>query len=293
MNEELKAVREEQIFPRYPQKTYGLMEMMKGTSTIVGKGGEQDSVLSWPNLIVLEFILMIGTTAALLFWSIVQNAPLTEMANPDVTENPAKAPWYFLGLQEMLLHMNASLAGVLLPTIVIVLLIALPYIDRNTRDVGIWFASRKGKTISAFAFIFGVLWTIILVLLDVVLPLKSIITGPIFLFDQEFWVQIVTGWVYPIAVIGGLIAAMVVIVQAIWSPNMREMILALFSAFCGVLVMTTIFGTWFRGLNMLLRPPGEVMVDGFGFLIGPAVAIVAGIILVKLISDSQKEEPVR
>ena len=298
-NEQLKAVTEEQIFPRYPQKTYGLMEMMKGSSTIVGKGGEQDSVLSWPNLVVLELILAIACTAALLFWSLVQNAPLTEIANPNVTENPAKAPWYFLGIQELLLHMDASLAGVLIPTLLIVLLLALPYIDRNTRDVGIWFGSRKGRAIAAFSFMYGFVWIVILVPFDAVVPIKSIIqdapsVGGVVIFDREFWAQIFTGWIYPIVTMGILITAMLVIVKTIWEPNIREQMIAWMSAFVGVLVMLTIWSTWFRGLNMALTTPDNVMVSGYGFLIGPLAALALSLVLVKLISDSQKaEEAVR
>jgi hypothetical protein len=299
-NEELKTVTEEQIFPRYPQKTYGLMEMMKGSSTIVGKGGEQDSVLSWPNLIILEFIVVLASTVGLLVWALVQNAPLTEMANPDVTENPAKAPWYFLGLQELLLHMNASLAGVLVPTLLIVLLLALPYFDRNTRDVGVWFASRKGRVISIFSFLYGFIWIAVLVPLDALFPIKTYLTdavkqnfGPgqtILALDAEFLTQILTGWIYPIAVMGGLIAAMMITVKIIWQPNLREMVLAMFSAFVGVLVMLTLWSTWFRGKNMLLMPPSEVMTSGYGFLIGPLVMIAIGVVLTVLINGVQKKE---
>ncbi len=293
-NEELKPTEEEQIFPRYPQKTYGLMEMMKGSSTIVGKGGEQDSVLSWPNLVVLEFILILGSTVVLLVWSLVQNAPLTELANPNVTENPAKAPWYFLNLQELLLHMNASLAGVLIPTFLIIGLFILPYVDRNTRDTGTWYASRKGLMMTLFGFGYGVVWIIVLVIIDANFSLKdSLAVPPLPIFDKQFWTQIVPGWIYPASVIGALSVTLMVINRAIWRPNLREAILGGFGAFVGVLIMLTIFSTWFRGKNMNLAPPDEVLVTGLDFLIGPLFGIALAAVTVWWVMRSQKEDPVR
>ncbi len=98
-----------ELFPKGPDKTYGLMELVKGTSPMVEKGPE-DTVTSWPHLLILEVLAALGTTVLLLFWSLVANAPLREFANPDVTENPAKAAWYFLNLQELLLHHLRMLA---------------------------------------------------------------------------------------------------------------------------------------------------------------------------------------
>src|SRR3990172_2580847 len=126
------------------------MELVKGTSPMVEKGPE-DTVMSWPHLLILEVLAALGTTVLLLFWSLAVNAPLRELANPDVTENPAKAPWYFLNLQELLLHMHPALAGVIIPGIMILLLMAIPYIDRSQKDVGVWFASKKGRSIALWS----------------------------------------------------------------------------------------------------------------------------------------------
>src|SRR3972149_2763069 len=111
------------------------MELVKGTSPMVEKGPE-DTVMSWPHLLILEVLAALGVIALLLFWSLALNAPLRELANPDVTENPTKAPWYFMNLQELLLHMNPSLAGVIIPSILILFLMAIPYLDRHLGDLG-------------------------------------------------------------------------------------------------------------------------------------------------------------
>ncbi|MDZ4383933.1 MAG: cytochrome B6, partial [Nitrospirota bacterium] len=90
-----------EVFPRSPKKTYGLMELVKGTNPSVEKEPE-DTIFTWPNLFYIEFIMALAITALLLFLSLYVQAPLEEEASTDTTPNPMKAPWYFLGLQELL-----------------------------------------------------------------------------------------------------------------------------------------------------------------------------------------------
>ena len=141
------------LFPTGPLKKYGLMELVKGSSPMVDKGPE-NTVMSWPHLLIMEIIAVLGTTLLLLVWSIAIDAPLKEIANPDVTENPAKAAWYFQSLQDLMLHMDVLVAGVIIPSIVIILLMAIPYMDRSKKDIGIWFASKKGRQIALFSSIY-------------------------------------------------------------------------------------------------------------------------------------------
>jgi quinol-cytochrome oxidoreductase complex cytochrome b subunit len=94
------------------------------------------------------------------------NAPLINRANPDVTPNPSKAPWYFLNLQELLLHMNPALAGVIVPTVFLIVLAAVPYIDRSKEGQGSWFGTVNAVRISVFSTIFSAFTTVILVLFD-------------------------------------------------------------------------------------------------------------------------------
>ena len=90
----------------------------------------------WPFLLRIEFLAAVIVTLVLMIWSITLNAPLEEPANPNHTMNPAKAPWYFVGLQEMLVYFDPWFAGVVLPTLIIVGLMAFPYIDTNPLGVG-------------------------------------------------------------------------------------------------------------------------------------------------------------
>jgi quinol-cytochrome oxidoreductase complex cytochrome b subunit len=96
--------------------------------------------------------------------SALVNAPLINRANADVTPNPSKAPWYFLNLQELLLHMHPALAGVVVPTIWLILLAALPYFDRSNEGQGVWFGTRDAGRIALFATVFTVVFAVALVL---------------------------------------------------------------------------------------------------------------------------------
>ena len=91
-----------------------------------------DKVNTWPHLMLPEFVSLMAMTAFLIFLSAILQAPLLEEANPNVTPNPAKAPWYFLGLQELLSYWDPQIAGVMIPLVLgVVLWMAFPYIDRN------------------------------------------------------------------------------------------------------------------------------------------------------------------
>lgn len=117
-------------------------------------------VLVWPDLVYTELIAMVVVVVVLILWSILIKAPIEEPANLARTPNPSKAPWYFLGLQELLVYFDPWLAGVLVPALIIVGLIVIPYVDRNPKGNGYYtLAERKG---AIFVFLFGflILWTL-------------------------------------------------------------------------------------------------------------------------------------
>ena len=125
---------------------------------------ESDRVWVWPDLVYTELISLILCSVLLIVWSIFLKAPLEQPANPANTPNPSKAPWYFLGLQEMLVYFDPWLAGVVLPSLIIVGLICIPYIDKNPKGSGYFtFAERKAE-ITIFLFGFAVLWASLIVL---------------------------------------------------------------------------------------------------------------------------------
>jgi quinol-cytochrome oxidoreductase complex cytochrome b subunit len=129
-------------------KTYGLMELARGTTPAVGIKPE-DEVFAWPDLIFREVLLLLATVAVVLILAIFWNAPLEEIANPVHPPNPAKAPWYFLGLQELVAY-SAFWGGVVVPALLVTALILLPYFDRKRRGVGVWFSRERKVAITIF-----------------------------------------------------------------------------------------------------------------------------------------------
>jgi menaquinol-cytochrome c reductase cytochrome b/c subunit len=111
--------------------TQRLLTVVKSGSIQDVKATPQDKVHVWPHLLVVEFAAALACTVFLLVFSVFVNAPLLELANVNQTPNPSKAPWYFLGLQELLKWFHPMVAGVLLPGMALVGLILAPYTDRN------------------------------------------------------------------------------------------------------------------------------------------------------------------
>ena len=111
--------------------TQRLLTVVKSGSIQDVKAVPQDKVHTWPHLLVVEFAAALLITAFTLIFSIFVNAPLLELANFNETPNPSKAPWYFLGLQELLTVFHPMVAGVTIPGIGLIILILAPYIDRN------------------------------------------------------------------------------------------------------------------------------------------------------------------
>ncbi len=122
------------------------------------KPGWAREVQVWPYLLRMEFLVAIIVTFILMVWSITLDAPLEEPANPSLTMNPAKAPWYFLGLQEMLVYFDPWMAGVVLPTLILVGLMVIPYMDTNPLGNGYYTYKQRKFAIWAFFFGFIVLW---------------------------------------------------------------------------------------------------------------------------------------
>jgi hypothetical protein len=128
------------------------------------KPGWAKEVHVWPFLLRIEFLAAIIVTLILMVWSITLNAPLEEPSNPTLTMNPSKAPWYFLGLQEMLVYFDPWIAGVVMPSLIIVGLMVIPYIDANPLGNGYYTFKQRKSAILTFIFGFIVLWVTMIVI---------------------------------------------------------------------------------------------------------------------------------
>jgi quinol-cytochrome oxidoreductase complex cytochrome b subunit len=231
---------------------------------------------------VIEFLGAIIITINLILLATLFNGPLEQLANPDKTPNPSKAPWYFLNLQELLLHMNPALAGVIVPTIALGLIAAIPYIDRGTRGLGVWWYSDRGPKIAIFSTIYSIVVTASLIALDEVTgTLRTVFTD---LFDpagalggmttmtaeflggpspeaavasaQGTLVEAVAGWIIPIFALVFFPALLVFLLKRVYRGiDLAEIIIGLFTGFVVVYWVLTIVGTAMRGPGMELFPP--------------------------------------
>ena len=123
-----------------------------------------DKIHTWPHLVRSEFLCALFMIMLLVVWSLLVDAPLEEPANPTRTPNPSKAPWYFLGLQEMLVFFDPWHAGVVLPSFIILGLIVIPYIDINPHGNGYYCFAQRRFEILTFFLGFHVLWVSLIII---------------------------------------------------------------------------------------------------------------------------------
>ncbi len=137
---------------------------------------------TWPYLVRLEFLCSLIVMIVMTVWSITIDAPLEEPANPNRTPNPSKAPWYFLGLQEMLVYFDPWMAGVVLPSLIIVGLMVIPFIDSNPRGNGYYTFKERKFAVTTFMFGFLVLWVVLIFL-------GTFMRGPgwYFFWPGQYW----------------------------------------------------------------------------------------------------------
>lgn len=226
------------VFTEAPQKTYQLAAIVKGTSPAVGRGPES-SVPSMPHLFYAELGVLMVTVLVCLGLAMVWDAPLKELANPSVPENPAKAPWYFLGLQELVAY-SAFMGGVGIPMIVVIGLGLIPFLDREEAGTGAWFGGPGGLRLVVRSAVFG---------LVSVLAIEAFAIR--FGWLREWFPnipQLVITAINPGTLLAAIYAA-----YSLWIvkryASARAGALALFTCFlCGFVVLTVI-GTHFRGPN--------------------------------------------
>ena len=226
------------VFTDAPQKTYSLAAIVRGSSPAVDRAPER-TVPSLPHLFYAEAGVFMLTLLVCVALSLVWDAPLKEHANPAVPENPAKAPWYFLGLQELVSY-SAFMGGIGIPSIVLVGLTLIPFLDREREGTGEWFGGPGGLALVGTSTIVG---------LGAVLGIEAFAIR--FGWIREWWVaapQILITIVNP-----GTLLAAVYAAYSMWCvqryDSTRAGALALFTCFlCGFLVLTVV-GTHFRGPN--------------------------------------------
>ncbi len=226
------------VFTEEPNKTYQLAAIVKGKTSAVGNGPE-NTLPSMPHLFYAELAALMLTVLICLALAFISDAPLKEMANPLVPENPAKAPWYFLGLQEIV-SFSAFTGGIGIPMLCIIGLGLIPFLDRETEGTGEWFGGRGGWKLVKWSVVFGFLSSILV-------EAFAIRFG----WLREWFPdipQLVITLINP-----GTVLTLIYALYSFWAVrkynSTRAGALALFTCFlCGFIVLTVI-GTYFRGPN--------------------------------------------
>jgi hypothetical protein len=206
----------------------------------------QAQLTVWPHLLMSEFLasvlLLIGLTV--MSWFI--NAPLEEHSNPNRTPNPSKAPWYFLNLQELLLHMHPALAGVIVPTLAIILLMAIPYLDISTDEIGVWFSGPRGLRVTWISAIYTTVTTIGLIMIDKFVGIRALVENLIPFLKTAWISEIVTQTMLPTTIMW-VVALGIYALIAHMRPTVREVMIAYFTAFAVAWVLMALIGSAFRG----------------------------------------------
>lgn len=203
-------------------------------------GGDKKRVrvAVWPNLLVREFVVALALLAFVLFLSVLFDAPLKEIASPTVSPNPAKAPWYFMGLQELLIHFHPNISVLLIPLFITVALFALPFLKLSPEPKGVYFLSDAGKKTALISFTLGTLLTIIYVIID-----EYIIRA------SEFPLIIKNGVIPFVLLILFLFIYSRIIVK-VYKLTRNEMVQSLFSYILAAFIVLTLVGNFLRGANM-------------------------------------------
>ena len=234
----MTQIPEKKAFPKDGTKTYSLVELVKGAPTTMIEKGPDDTVFAFPVVALLELLLALGLGVVLMLMSLARNAPLEEFANPNITTDPAKAPWYFMGLQEMLEHGHPTLMAVIFPTIMVLFILAIPYLDNSRDGVGRWFTSSRGKKLTLNTALYSLVVMPIFILMDNFFPPRELLRGIL----PDFIPQILIPFT-----LMSIIVLIPVLVLRRQKPSAREVMLVLFTLLFVSAVIFTLVGFFFRG----------------------------------------------
>jgi quinol-cytochrome oxidoreductase complex cytochrome b subunit len=210
-------------------------------------GNRGHSVPTIPNLILREIVVALVLIAVIMFVSVIFNAPLGAEANPGLSPNPTKAPWYFAGVQELLLHVHPLFALFIIPALLVIVLFSIPYFNYQTDTAGVWFASLKGRKMAIWSALVAVIVTPLGIVADEIV------------IDFQAWLpdipaEISDGLI-PFALMLAATFLFYKVIRAKFSSNNNETLQAVFVLFVVAFIVLTITGIWFRGQGMALMWP--------------------------------------
>jgi quinol-cytochrome oxidoreductase complex cytochrome b subunit len=211
--------------------------------------GRDEKVPTIPNLIVREIVVAVVLIALLMAISVSFNAPLGAKANPGLSPNPTKAPWYFAGIQELLLNFHPLFGLFILPGFMLLALVSIPYFNYPVQTAGVWFTSQPGRRMAALAVLAGFIVT------------------PVAIVANEMAVEF-TAWLpgLPAVVSNGILPTAIGLAAVIgfygfmrrrYSASINEAIQSVFVLLVAAFIVLTITGIWFRGKGMALIWPWQ------------------------------------
>lgn len=220
--------------------SYHFWKVRKAGGVVVPADVQKKYVPTIPNLVGREFVVALVSLAVIILLSIFFNAPLKEIANPAYSPNPAKAPWYFMGIQELIMHFHPLLAVYLIPIILLTGLVWIPYLNYTEDYSGKWFATKKGKKMVLNAAIIASFVVPLLVILD------------------EYWnpfsalPALIGNGVIPFFIVAALIGIYYFLIKFKVKANKNEIVQAMFTLLAVSMIILTLIGVFFRGEGMKL-----------------------------------------
>jgi quinol-cytochrome oxidoreductase complex cytochrome b subunit len=227
---------------------YHFWRVRKANGLVIPRTPDEDpaTVGPWvdtaPHLIVREVAMALIVLAVILAVSMSIDAPLGDPANPGLSPNPTKAPWYFMGIQEMLMHFHPVFAVLVAPLLLIFGLLSIPYVNYDAETSGVWFCSHKGRKMALIAATVAIFVTASGVLLDEFV-LGVNVTGP---------PTMITNGLLPFAIVLAACGGFYFLMKKRFRASNNEAIQSLFTLLTTSFVVLTLIGIWFRGTGMQL-----------------------------------------
>jgi len=216
----------------------------KAKGVIVPESTEREMVSVFPNLVVKEIMLALIVLATIFLLSIFIDAPLLDKASTTISPNPSKAPWYFMGVQELLLHMHPVFAVFVVPVVILSLFFYLPYFKYSKVNIGVWFNSKSGKSLTLISVLFSFIFTLIVILISE------------YIIDFSSWVPKL-----PLLISTGLFPVLIFLVPTtgfiyywykVKNTGFVETVMSLVTIIITSYIVMMAVGVWFRGEGMNL-----------------------------------------
>ncbi len=230
---------------------YHFWRVRKAGGVIIPEQEVREMIPVYPNLVYREFIVALALFASILVFAVFLNAPLLTKANPDISINPTKAPWYFAGIQELLMHFHPFIAAFLIPFAIVAGLAALPYLNLKEEHSALWFHSDKAKEAAKFSAISAGVITPLLVITNEFVPD----------FETLFpWLNsFVSNGIIPLIILLLIVWYFYKYVSKKYKLTLIELVQTMFVFITTAFVILTLIGIFFRGVDMALTFPWNVL----------------------------------